>query len=92
MDIAEISTVATAVMTVALIGIAGFVGLGIYRARHSTAREAEYRALAERVMTAQTEAADAARSTATEMSAVRAELAQVKQRLAALESLLSQIG
>ncbi len=79
-------------LTAALVGIAGFVWLGIYRARYSVAREAQYRALAEQVTAAQVSAAEAAQAAANEMNCVRTELTQVKQRLAALETLLSQIG
>lgn len=85
MDMAQTSTIAVAVILVALIVVAGFAGIGVYRARHSLAREEGYRELAER-------SADSAQATATELSGVRAELGEVRQRLAALETLLSQIG
>lgn len=85
LDIAQTYTVATAVMVVALVAIAAYVWLGMLRARSSAAVQAQYRALVE-------QAADASRDTAAELKAVREELAEVKQRLAGLERLLSQIG
>jgi hypothetical protein len=91
-DIAQISTVATTALLVALVAVAGFVGMAVYRARYSAAREAQYRTLAEQAAAAQLKAADGAQATVGELTRVREELGQVKQRLAALESLLSQIG
>jgi hypothetical protein len=76
MSIAETSTVALATIVVATVLIVGAVGL--YRARYNAAREENYRALAER--------------SADELNGVRTELTQVRERLAALERLLSQIG
>lgn len=85
MDMAQTSTIAVAVILVALIVVGGIAGIGVHRARHSLAREEGYRALAER-------GADSAEATAAELKGVRAELGEVRQRLAALEKLLSQIG
>lgn len=84
-DMAQTSTIALAVILVALILVGGFVGIGIYRARYAAAREEGYRTLAGR-------SADSAQATAEELKGVRAELGEVRQRLAALEKLLSQIG
>jgi hypothetical protein len=84
-DMAQTSTIATAVIVVVVIAVAGVVGTGLYRARHSAAREEGYRALAER-------GADSAQAMADELKGVRTELGEVRQRLAALEKLLSQIG
>ena len=92
MEIAEITTIAAGVLAVVLIGVTGFVVLGVYRARHSAAREAGYRTLAEQAAAAQTDAVAAARDTNAELKALRAELGQVTARLAALEKLLSQVG
>jgi 5-bromo-4-chloroindolyl phosphate hydrolysis protein len=82
---AQTSTIAFAVIVVAMIAVAGFVGIGIYRARYAAAREEGYRKLAER-------SADSTQATAEELKGVRTELGEVQQRLAALEKLLSQIG
>ena len=84
-DMAQISTIAFAVIVVAVIAVAGFAGIGLYRARYAAAREEGYRALAQR-------SADSTQATADELKGVRAELGEVQQRLAALEKLLSQIG
>jgi Tfp pilus assembly protein PilN len=83
--VAETSTITTAAIVVTLLAIAGFVAVGVYRARSSTVREQGYKEMAER-------SADSARATAAELKGVREELAEVRQRLAALERLLSQIG
>jgi 5-bromo-4-chloroindolyl phosphate hydrolysis protein len=85
LDIAQTSTIAFAVIIVAVIAVAGLVGIGMYRARYAAAREEGYRTLAER-------SADSTQATAEELKGVRAELGEVRQRLAALEKLLSQIG
>ncbi|MFI5841180.1 hypothetical protein ACIA8K_15905 [Catenuloplanes sp. NPDC051500] len=84
-DMAQTSTIALAVILVAVIVVGGLVGIGIYRARYAAAREEGYRTLAGR-------SADNAQATAEELKGVRAELGEVRQRLAALEKLLSQIG
>lgn len=82
-----------------LVAIVAFTALGVYRARHSAAREAEYRGLAERATAAATQHAESAQATVTELqgvredlTAARGELAEVRKRLAGLEKLLSQIG
>ncbi|SCF16145.1 hypothetical protein [Micromonospora chokoriensis] len=85
LDVAQTSTIAVTAIVLAVITVAGLIGTGIYRARYAAAREEGYRALAER-------SADSARSTASELKGVRDELGEVRQRLAALEKLLSQIG
>jgi hypothetical protein len=84
-DMAQTSTIASVVIVVVAIAVAGFVAIGVYRARYAAAREAGYRALAER-------SADNDQAVADELKGVRAELGEVRQRLAALEKLLSQIG
>ncbi|GAA0556613.1 hypothetical protein GCM10010172_44450 [Paractinoplanes ferrugineus] len=84
-DMAQTSTIAFAVILGAAILMAGLVGIGIYRARYAAAREEGYRTLAGR-------SADGSQATAEELKGVRAELGEVRQRLAALEKLLSQIG
>ena len=85
LDMAQTSTIATAVIVVMAIAVAGVVGIGLYRARYAAAREEGYRVLAER-------SADSGQAMADELKGVRAELGEVRQRLAALEKLLSQIG
>ncbi|MEW2427480.1 hypothetical protein AB0877_05625 [Micromonospora sp. NPDC047644] len=85
LDIAQTSTIAVAVIVTAMIVVAGLIGTGIYRARYAAAREEGYRVLAER-------SATGAQATADEIKGVRDELGEVRQRLAALEKLLSQIG
>ncbi|MDG4839314.1 hypothetical protein O7631_22565 [Micromonospora sp. WMMD967] len=85
LDVAQTSTIAVTAIVLAVITVAGLIGTGIYRARYAAAREESYRVLAER-------GADSARSTASELKGVRDELGEVRQRLAALEKLLSQIG
>jgi hypothetical protein len=85
LDMAQTSTIAAAVIVVAVIAVAGFVAIGVYRARYAVAREEGYRVLAER-------GADSARAMADELQGVRTEIGEVRQRLAALEKLLSQIG
>ncbi|MEN3610143.1 hypothetical protein AAH979_11385 [Plantactinospora sp. ZYX-F-223] len=99
LDIAQTATIASAALAVALAAVVGFVGLGFYRARRSTAGEAAYRVLVERVVEAETRTAEATAATAEELTGLRAELrgtrdemTEVKQRLAELERLLSQIG
>jgi hypothetical protein len=99
LNIAELSTVASAVVLVALVTVVAFVGLGLYRARHSAADAAQYRALAEQATAAEIKVADGTQATAAELKGVRSdlqaardELVQVTRRLAALETLLSQIG
>ncbi|MEU8183506.1 hypothetical protein AB0B85_17325 [Micromonospora sp. NPDC049044] len=84
-DLAQTSTIALTVIVTAVIVVAGFVGFGLYRARHEAAREEGYRLLAER-------SADGGQAMADELKRVRAELGEVTHRLAALEKLLSQIG
>jgi 5-bromo-4-chloroindolyl phosphate hydrolysis protein len=84
-DMAQTTTIAAAVIVLAMIAVAGLIGIGIYRARYAAAREQGYRVLAER-------SADSAQATADELKGVRTELGEVRQRLAALEKLLSQIG
>ncbi|MEU1588085.1 hypothetical protein [Micromonospora sp. NPDC005710] len=85
LDIAQTSTIAAAVIVTAVVVVAGLVGTGIYRARYAVAREEGYRVLVER-------GATSAQATADEIKGVRDELGEVRQRLAALEKLLSQIG
>lgn len=85
LDVAQTSTIAVTAIVLAVITVAGLIGTGIYRTRYAAAREEGYRVLAER-------SADSARSTASELKGVREELGEVRQRLAALEKLLSQIG
>ncbi|MGC4749894.1 hypothetical protein ACLQ28_30170 [Micromonospora sp. DT201] len=85
LDMAQTSTIASAVIAVVVIAVAGFVGIGFYRARYAAAREAGYRVLAER-------SADSGQAMADELKGVRAELGEVRHRLTALEKLLSQIG
>ena len=99
MDIAQTGTVTTTVMVVALVAIAGWVALGVYRTRRSTAGEQHYQALAEGARDAEVRTADAVEAMAAELkglrseaSAARDELVEVKQRLGELERLLSQIG
>lgn len=84
-DMAQTSTIAFAVVLVAMVLVAGLAGIGIYRARYAAVREEGYRTLAGR-------SADSAQATAEELKGVRVELGEVRQRLAALEKLLSQIG
>ncbi|GAA2191654.1 hypothetical protein [Micromonospora lupini] len=84
-DMAQTSTIASTVVVVTVIAIAAFVAIGLYRARHGAARETSYRVLAER-------SAASAHAVADELKGVRDELGDVRQRLAALEKLLSQIG
>ena len=85
LEMAQTSTIAFAVIVLAVLAVAGLVGIGVYRARYAAAREEGYRTLAER-------SADSTRATADELKGVRAELGEVQRRLAALEKLLSQIG
>ena len=85
LDMAQTSTIASAVIVVVVIVVAGLIGIGIYRARYAAAREEGYRVLVER-------STDGARATADELNGVRTELGEIRQRLAALEKLLSQIG
>ncbi|MEU8421144.1 hypothetical protein AB0C15_09750 [Micromonospora sp. NPDC048835] len=85
LDIAQTSTIAVAVIVTAVIVVGGLIGTAIYRARYAAAREEGYRVLAER-------GATGAQATAQEIRGVREELGEVRQRLAALEKLLSQIG
>ena len=85
LDMAQTSTVAAAVIVVVVAVVAGVTGIGIYRARYAAAREQGLRELAER-------GAESSRATADELKGVRAELGEVRERLAALERLLSQIG
>ncbi|MEU5564349.1 hypothetical protein [Micromonospora musae] len=99
LDVAQTATIASVVLTVALVAVLGFVALGFYRTRRSAAGAAQYQALAERAADAEIKTAEAVRSTATELKALRSdlgatrdELAEVKQRLGELERLLSQIG
>ncbi|SHN43590.1 hypothetical protein [Cryptosporangium aurantiacum] len=82
---AELSTIAAAAVVVTIIAVAGFVATGVYRARYAATRDGGYRVLAER-------SADSAEAAAAELKGVRDELSQVRERLAALEKLLSQIG
>jgi hypothetical protein len=84
-DIAQTSTIAVAAIVVAAIVAAGVVGAGVYRVRYAATRDQDYRTLVER-------STDSAQATADELKGVRAELGDVRQRLAALEQLLSQIG
>ncbi|MGC4869236.1 hypothetical protein ACLQ3B_27790 [Micromonospora sp. DT53] len=85
LDVAQTSTIAVTAIVLAVITVAGLIGTSIYRARYAAAREEGYRVLAER-------GADSAQATAGELKGVRDELGEVRQRLAALEKLLSQIG
>ena len=82
---AQTSTLAVAVIVLAVIAGACAAGVGIYRARYDAAREEGYRTLAEH-------SAENTRATAEELRGLRTELGDVRQRLAALETLLSQIG
>ncbi|MEU5948851.1 hypothetical protein ACIBTZ_23430 [Micromonospora sp. NPDC049460] len=98
-DIAQVAIVTWTVLLIALVAIVAFVALGIYRARHAAAREAQYRALAEQAGDAQARLAENARQTTAELTGLRSdvqathtELAQVRARLTELERLLSQIG
>ncbi|SCL46256.1 hypothetical protein GA0070606_0951 [Micromonospora citrea] len=98
-DIAQIGIVTSTVMVIALVAIVAFVALGVYRARHSAAREAHYRGLAEQASVTQARSAESAQQTVAELKglrsdvrATRTELAQVRERLTELERLLSQIG
>ncbi|MGC5050548.1 hypothetical protein ACLQ2S_03695 [Micromonospora sp. DT48] len=98
-NIPEIAMITSTVVLVALMAIIAFVAVGIYRARHSAAREQHYRQLAERAGDAQTRLVEHAGTTATaldgireELHATRTELTEVKERLTNLERLLSQIG
>ncbi|MEU7608071.1 hypothetical protein [Micromonospora sp. NPDC049204] len=84
-DMAQTSTIASAVIVATVIVVAGLVGLGLYRARYAATREEGYRLLAER-------SADGGQAVADELTRVRAELGEVRHRLSALEKLLSQIG
>ncbi|GAB2927348.1 hypothetical protein GCM10027280_13440 [Micromonospora polyrhachis] len=99
LDLAQTASIGSMVMLVALVAIVAFVGLSVYRTRHSATRETHYRTLAEQATTAEARFADGTQATVVELQGVRAELknthtelAAVKQRLAALEKLLSQIG
>ncbi|GAB3157362.1 hypothetical protein GCM10027290_58100 [Micromonospora sonneratiae] len=99
MDLAKITSIGSMVMVVALVAIVAFVGLGVYRARHSATRETQYRALAEQASAAEARFADGTQATVAELKGMRAdlqsthaELVAVKQRLAAVEKLLSQVG
>ncbi|GAA4965581.1 hypothetical protein [Actinoplanes utahensis] len=85
LDMAQTSTIAVAVIGLAVILVAGLVGTAFFRARDAAVREEGYRELAER-------SADSARAAADQLSGVRTELGEVRERLAALEKLLSQIG
>ncbi|MEU7799771.1 hypothetical protein C7C45_32405 [Micromonospora arborensis] len=85
LDVAQTSTIAVTAIVLAVITVAGLIATSIYRARYAAAREEGYRVLAER-------GADSAQATAGELKGVRDELGEVRQRLAALEKLLSQIG
>ncbi|MEV4497778.1 hypothetical protein AB0J84_19055 [Micromonospora arborensis] len=85
LDVAQTSTIAVTAIVLAVIIVAGLIATSIYRARYAAAREEGYRVLAER-------GADSAQATAGELKGVRDELGEVRQRLAALEKLLSQIG
>lgn len=85
LDMAQTSTIAAAVIVLAVIAVGGLIAIGVYRARYAAAREEGHRVLAER-------SADGAQAMADELKGVRAELGQVRERLAALERLLSQIG
>ncbi|MEU8662223.1 hypothetical protein [Actinoplanes philippinensis] len=78
MDIAQTSVIAVAVIVVAVAATIGLIAFGVYRARFAAAREDDYRQLAGRV--------------ADDLTGVRTELGEVRQRLAALEKLLTQIG
>ncbi|GIJ20028.1 hypothetical protein [Micromonospora lutea] len=98
-NIPEIAMITSTVLLVALMVIVAFVAMGIYRARHSAAREQQYRQLAEHAGDAQTRFVEHSRTTATaldgireELHTTRTEIAEVKERLANLERLLSQIG
>lgn len=61
---AQTSTIALAVIVVAVIAVAGFLGTAIYRARYGPAREEGYQVLAER-------SAGSAQATADELKGVR---------------------
>ncbi|MDG4798914.1 hypothetical protein [Micromonospora sp. WMMD1082] len=99
LDIAQTATITSAALAVALAAVVGFVSLGFYRARRSTAGEAAYHALVERVVDAETRSAEATAAALEELTGLRAEvrgardeMTEVKRRLAELERLLSQIG
>ena len=99
LDIAQTASIGSMVAIVALVAIVAFVGLSVYRTRHSAARETQYRTLAEQATAAEAKIADGTQATLAELQGMRAdlqnthaELVAVKQRLDALEKLLSQIG
>lgn len=99
LDIAQTSTITSAVLVVALAAVAAGLGLGLYRLRHAASRDGGYRELAERATAAELKVAEATQASAGELRALseglqaaRDELREVRQRLAALEKLLSQIG
>ncbi|MEV4200421.1 hypothetical protein [Micromonospora globbae] len=98
-DIAQVGIITSTVMVIALVAITAFVALGVYRARHSAAREAHYRGLAEQAGETQARLAEDSRQTVAELKGLRsdvqatqAELGRVRERLTELERLLSQIG
>ena len=85
MDIAQTTTLALTLVVIAVLGVLAYVGVGLYRARYAAAREDGYRELAAR-------SAESAQATADALAGLRTEIGEVRQRLAALEKLLSQIG
>ncbi|MDO3702892.1 hypothetical protein Q3W71_14565 [Micromonospora sp. C28SCA-DRY-2] len=98
-NVAQIGMITSTVLLIALVAIVAFVALGIYRARHSAAREAHYRGLAEQASDAQARLAESSQQTTAELQGLRSdvkathvELAKVRERLTELERLLSQIG
>ncbi|MFI6823521.1 hypothetical protein ACIBJE_21605 [Micromonospora sp. NPDC050187] len=98
-QMAQTGMITGTLMLVALTAIVAFVALGVYRARHSAARETQYRELAEQAGTAQAQIAESSRATTAELAGLRSELAathteltQVRQRLTEVERLLSQVG
>jgi hypothetical protein len=99
LDVAQTTMIASTALVIVLAAIVGFVALGFYRARQTSASTAQYRALAERTADAEERNAEAASATTAELQgmrvelrATRDELVEVRQRLTELERLLSQIG
>jgi cell shape-determining protein MreC len=97
--LAATSVVAWTVMVVVLTTVVALVALGFYRTRRSSADERRYHEVMARVTDTEARFARGNEATLaelrglrTDVQATRAELAEVKERLAGLERLLSQIG
>ncbi|WBB80265.1 hypothetical protein O7606_02455 [Micromonospora sp. WMMD882] len=90
--IAQTALISSTVLLIALVAGVAVVALGVYRARHSAARETQYRQLASDASSAQTRLAESSQATVAELAGLRTELTQVRQRLTEVERLLSQIG